>query len=70
MLADGRIVNIAGGLGHPAEILDMSFALQLASLENILTQPKANPGVYPVPNSIDESVVREKLLVEGIQIDS
>lgn len=69
LLADGRIVNIAGGLGHPAEILDMSFSLQLASLHFLLRTPKRKPGVYEVPEEIDELVVRQKLIAEGIEID-
>ncbi|MCU0412687.1 MAG: adenosylhomocysteinase, partial [Bacteroidetes bacterium] len=69
LLADGRIVNIAGGSGHPAEILDMSFSLQLASLHYLLRTPKRKPGVYDLPDEIDELVVREKLVVEGIEID-
>lgn len=70
LLADGRIVNIAGGFGHPAEILDMSFALQLASLHYILRTDKKSPGVYPLPVEIDELVVREKLTAEGLNIDN
>ncbi len=69
LLADGRIVNIAGGFGHPAEILDMSFSLQLASLHYLLRTPKRKPGIYDLPDEIDELVVREKLVVEGIEID-
>ncbi len=69
LLADGRIVNIAGGFGHPAEILDMSFALQLASLHHILAGPLRSPEIYPVPVEIDEMVVREKIAAEGFCID-
>jgi adenosylhomocysteinase len=69
LLADGRIVNIAGGFGHPAEILDMSFSLQLASLHYLLRTPKRKPGVYDLPEEIDELVVRQKLVAEGIDID-
>ena len=69
LLADGRIVNIAGGMGHPAEIMDMSFSLQLASLHYLLRTPQRKPGVYDLPVDIDELVVREKLAAEGITID-
>ena len=69
LLADGRIVNIAGGFGHPVEIMDMSFSLQLASLHYLLYSPGLSPGVYAVPTEIDELVAREKLSAEGIAID-
>jgi adenosylhomocysteinase len=70
LLANGRIVNIAGGMGHPAEIMDMSFSLQLASLHYLLRTPQMKPGIYELPGSIDELVVREKLATEGLCIDS
>ena len=69
LIADGHIVNIAGGFGHPAEILDMSFSLQLASLHYLLRTPTRRPGVYDVPEEIDDLVVRQKLIAEGITID-
>ena len=69
MLADGRIVNIAGGFGHPVEIMDMSFSLQLASLHWLLESPPMQAGVYNVPEKIDELVAREKLAADGISID-
>jgi adenosylhomocysteinase len=70
LLADGRIVNIAGGFGHPVEIMDMSFSLQLASLHYLLGAHLPTPGVYAVPMKIDKLVAREKLSTEGISIDS
>ncbi len=69
LLADGRIVNIAGGFGHPVEIMDMSFSLQLASLHWLLESSPTKPGVYNLPEEIDELVAREKLAAEGISID-
>jgi len=69
LLAKGGIINIAGGFGHPIEIMDMSFSLQLASLHHILSTDKLENKVYQVPNEIDEMIVREKLRVEGIQIE-
>ncbi len=69
LLAQGGIINIAGGLGHPVEILDLSFGLQLASLNYVLSNPGLNPGYYPVPREIDELVVRERLIVDGVFID-
>ncbi len=70
LLANGRIVNIAGGLGHPVEIMDMSFSLQLASLHYLLCMPKLEIGLHKVPMELDEIVVREKLAAEGYSIDS
>lgn len=69
LLAQGGLVNIAGGLGHPVEITDLSFAVQLGCLHYLLSFKKLAPGVYPVPYQIDEMVVREKLRVDGIEID-
>ncbi len=69
LLAKGGIINIAGGLGHPIEIMDMSFSLQLASLHYILSSDNLENKVYQVPDEIDELVVREKLRVEGIEIE-
>ena len=62
-------MNIAGGLGHPVEIMDLSFAVQLGCLHYLLSSEKFAPRVYPVPDEIDEVVVREKLRVDGIEID-
>ncbi|MDD3807447.1 MAG: adenosylhomocysteinase [Candidatus Marinimicrobia bacterium] len=69
LLAQGGIINIAGGLGHPVEILDLSFGLQLASLHYVLSHPNLKPGYYPVPREIDELVVKERLLADGVSID-
>ncbi len=69
LLARGGIINIAGGLGHPIEIMDMSFSLQLASLHYILSSDNLENKVYQVPDEIDEMIVREKLRVEGIEIE-
>ncbi len=69
LLADGDIINIAGGLGHPVEIMDMSFSLQLATMHYVLSTPGLSNGVHEVPRRIDELVVREKMVVEGFSID-
>lgn len=69
LLARGGIINIAGGLGHPIEIMDMSFSLQLASLHHILSTENLENKVYQVPKEIDELIVLEKLRVEGIEIE-
>lgn len=69
LLAGGDIINIAGGLGHPVEIMDMSFSLQLATMEYVLRTPNLAVDVHAVPEIIDELVVREKMAVEGFTID-
>jgi len=71
VLAEGRLVNLAAGDGHPAEIMDMTFALQALSLkyvnENYRTIGKR---VVNVPYELDEQVARTKLASLGISIDS
>jgi adenosylhomocysteinase len=69
ILAGGEIVNIAGGLGHPADIMDMSFSLQLGSVHHFLTSEILEARVYPVPVEIDRLIAEEKLRAEGIDID-
>jgi adenosylhomocysteinase len=70
LLAEGRLVNLAAGDGHPVEIMDMSFAVQALSLEYIAKNYKAlKPGVYPVPAEIDKRVAEMKLASMGIKID-
>jgi len=70
LLADGRLVNLAAGDGHPAEIMDMSFALQAMSLK-YLNEHYRELGnrVIRVPYEIDELVARYKLESLGIRID-
>ncbi len=71
LLGEGRLVNLAAGNGHPAEIMDMSFAVQALMMEYIAKLPsRLAPGLYPVPQEIDEHVAREKLRASGIEIDS
>ncbi|MBN2780730.1 MAG: adenosylhomocysteinase [Candidatus Marinimicrobia bacterium] len=69
LLSKGDIINIAGGLGHPVEILDISFSLQLASIHHVLNSRYTEGKLYNVPAEIDEMVIREKMLVENIRID-
>lgn len=70
LLAEGRLVNLASerGQGHPAEIMDMSFAMQALSARHLL-QEKPDPGVYRAPDEIDLMVARMKLDAMGIEID-
>ncbi|MFA5771939.1 MAG: adenosylhomocysteinase [Thermoplasmata archaeon] len=70
LLADGRLVNLSAGQGHPVEIMDMSFSLQLLSAIHLAKHHKKMENkVYPVPNEIDMNVAKLKLEVMGIQID-
>ena len=70
VLADGRLVNLAAGNGHPVEIMDTSFAIQTLSLI-YLTQNayKLEHRLLDVPNFIDQKVARIKLSTMGISID-
>lgn len=71
LLASGRVVNLAAGQGHPAEIMDISFALQALSVEHLaLHGAGLPPGVQPVPQEIDSEVARLKLASLGVEIDS
>jgi adenosylhomocysteinase len=69
VLAEGEIVNIAGGLGHPADIMDMSFSLQLGCIHHFLSAGPLAARVYGVPEEIDRMVAAEKLRAEGYRID-
>ncbi|HQG46608.1 MAG TPA: adenosylhomocysteinase, partial [bacterium] len=70
LLAQGGIINIAGGLGHPVEILDLSFGLQLASVHYVLSSDGLEAKFYPVPQSIDETIIRARMQADGIAIDT
>jgi adenosylhomocysteinase len=71
LLAEGRLVNLAAGNGHPAEIMDMSFAIQAKSLEYLVkNQGKLENKVYRVPTEIDLEVARFKLDAMGVKIDT
>ena len=70
-IAEGRLVNLAAGDGHPAEIMDMSFAIQALSAEYLAAnRGSLKPGVVPVPRELDEAVARRKLSSMGVEIDS
>ena len=71
VIAQGRLVNLAAGDGHPAEIMDMSFAVQAMSAEYLVrTRGQLCPGVVPVPAEIDDNIARRKLKAMGVSIDS
>lgn len=72
LLADGRLVNLASGDGHPAEIMDMSFAVQAMMAYEIATQITSVEGnhLYNVPDNIDDEIGRMKLETLGLDIDT
>jgi adenosylhomocysteinase len=70
LLAEGRLVNLAAAEGHPAAVMDMSFANQALSVEWIVKNQGLEPGVYPVPSEIDAEVARLKLQSMGVEIDA
>ncbi|HET6506720.1 MAG TPA: adenosylhomocysteinase [Baekduia sp.] len=70
LLASGRVVNLAAGEGHPASVMDLSFALQALSVEHLVAAEGALPtGVQPVPDDIDREVARLKLMSLGVELD-
>jgi adenosylhomocysteinase len=71
LLAEGRLVNLAAAEGHPAAVMDMSFANQALSVEWVARNAeRLEPKVYGVPTDIDADVARLKLSAMGIQIDA
>jgi len=68
LIAEGRLVNLASGDGHPAEIMDTSFAIQALCAEYV-AKNKLEINIYEVPKKIDEQVARLKLKTMGINID-
>ena len=70
VIAEGRLVNLASGDGHPAEIMDMSFAIQaLSVLYLVQNKDKIKGKVVPVPEEIDNDVAMRKLKFLGIELD-
>jgi len=70
LLADGRLVNLAVAEGHPAQVMDMSFANQALSAEFIVENaPSLERKVYDVPEDIDKEIARLKLETMGVDID-
>jgi adenosylhomocysteinase len=70
LLGEGRLVNLSVAEGHPAAVMDMSFANQALSVEWIVQQGRAlEARVYPVPPEIDREVARLKLHAMGVSID-
>jgi adenosylhomocysteinase len=70
LLASGRVVNLAAGQGHPAAVMDMSFANQALAVEHLVRHAGELPaGVLGVPVAIDQEVARLKLESLGVRID-
>ena len=71
LLAEGRLVNLASGNGHPAEIMDMSFAIQSMSLKYLMEhRAEMQNDVYEVPTEIDDLVSKIKLDAMGLKVDT
>ena len=71
LLAEGRLVNLASGDGHPAEIMDLSFAVQFFSAAHILhNHAKMEKKVYLMPDQINQRIAEIKLESSGIRIDT
>ena len=69
LLAGGRVVNLAAAEGHPAAVMDVSFALQALAAE-ALTRGTWTPGVHAVPDAIEREVASLKLAALRVDIDS
>jgi len=70
VLADGRLVNLAAAEGHPADVMDMSFAVQALTSEWVVKHPGLEVAVHDVPEEIDDWVSSLKLQTMGIEIDT
>jgi adenosylhomocysteinase len=70
LLGEGRLINLAAADGHPASVMDMSFANQALAAEYIAKGVEAlPPGVHRLPAELDREVGRLKLRAMGVQID-
>src|SRR6185312_9119966 len=70
LVAEGRLVNLGAAEGHPASVMDMSFANQALSAEFIVSHAdELEPKVYVVPEDIDREIARLKLEATGVEID-
>jgi adenosylhomocysteinase len=69
LLGEGRLINLASAEGHPAEVMDMSFANQALCVEHLARSERMPPKVYPVPKEIDETIAELKLSAMKIEID-
>jgi adenosylhomocysteinase len=71
LLASGRVVNLAAAEGHPAAVMDMSFANQALAVEYLVrARGELSAAVHPVPDAIDREIARLKLVSLGVEIDT
>lgn len=73
VIAEGRLVNLAApiALGHPVEVMDQSFGVQAACVRELVESEESyEPGVYDVPDELDEEIAEIKLEAEGVEFDS
>ena len=71
VLGEGRLINLAAAEGHPASVMDMSFANQALGVEYLVKQgKKLKPQVYMIPQEVDKEIARLKLQAMGIAIDT
>ena len=71
VLGEGRLINLAAAEGHPASVMDMSFANQALACEYLVkNRGRLTPGLHPIPPEVDEAIARLKLKAMGISIDS
>jgi adenosylhomocysteinase len=70
LLAEGRLVNIAGGDGHPVEIMDLSFSVQALSVHHLARHAaELAPGVHALPAEIDDAIARRRLDLLGMRLE-
>lgn len=68
-LGEGRLINLVSAEGHPPDVMDMSFANQALAAEYLVKNPNLAPGVYTIPEEMDDEIARLKLETLGINID-
>jgi adenosylhomocysteinase len=70
-LGEGRLINLAAAEGHPASVMDMSFANQALGAEYmVLNAANLSPNVYTIPVEVDKEIARLKLEAMGVKIDT
>ncbi len=71
LIAEGRLMNLSAGQGHPVEIMDMSFSIQALALEHLVRNSGSmRPEVYTIPKEMDDEVARLALSSMGVTIDT
>jgi len=71
LLGEGRLINLASAEGHPASVMDMSFANQALGAEFMVTHAKELENkVYSIPGAIDREIARLKLAAMGVKVDT